>query len=307
MQTYLPFPDFKQSAAALDTDRLGKQRAEVLQILRTLVIPEFGRLGHPAIRMWMGHVPALTLYGLAMLDEWESRGNPDKLRADITEFAPQAAHPDYAAKIPMPQWLGEPDLHLSHRSKLIQKDARFYGDAFAGTPAGLEFVWPEPSLDLIPEDPEEDFLWVVRSAGTGNNPEKVRTVGLPAVGKAAARSEAAAVGSPEEVGTPGAEDADIPAKPARKEPKRMVKKATARRQRHEEIFRTLPGKTPVLIPLEDGHTLALGKLVGRPITLEDGSFGRNFELDRALDRSDLSNPALLQDPRVIFPVPDPAL
>ncbi|WP_120521495.1 MSMEG_6728 family protein [Arthrobacter celericrescens] len=297
MQTYLPFPDFKQCAAALDTDRLGKQRAEVLQILRTLVIPEFGRLGHPAIRMWMGHVPALTLYGLAMVDEWESRGNPDKLRADITEFAPQAAHPDYAAKIPMPHWLGESDLHLSHRSKLIQKDAKFYGEAFAGTPAGLEYIWPEPTMDLIPEDPEEDFLWVVRSDQTGTAPEKIRTVGLPAVGKPATRSEAADVETPEE----GA------AAPVRKEPQRPVKKPTARRKRQEEVFRTLPGKTPVLVPLEDGRTLALGKVVGRPITLDDGRFGRNFELTQVLDRSDLSNPALLQDPRIFFPVPDPAL
>jgi hypothetical protein len=295
MQTYLPFPDFKQCAAALDTDRLGKQRAEVLQILRTLVIPEFGRLGHPAIRMWMGHVPALTLYGLAMVDEWESRGNPDKLRADITEFAPQAAHPDYAAKIPMPHWLGDPDLHLSHRSKLIQKDAKLYGEAFPGTPAGLEYIWPEPAMDLIPEDPEEDFLWVVRSAHAGNDADKIRTVGLPAVGKPAAPSEAADVETPEE------------AKPIRKEPQRLVKKPTARRKRQEEIFRTLPGKTPVLVPLEDGRTLALGKVVGRPITLEDGRFGRNFELSQVLDRSDLSNPALLQDPRIFFPVPDPAL
>ncbi|WP_426302419.1 MSMEG_6728 family protein [Arthrobacter sp. R-11] len=304
MQTFLPFPDFKQSAAALDTDRLGKQRAEVLQILRTLVIPEFGRLSHPAIRMWMGHVPALTLYGLAMVDEWESRGNPDKLRADITEFAPQAAHPDYAAKIPMPQWLGESDLHLSHRSKLIQKDARFYGEAFSGTPAGLEFVWPEPSIDLIPEDPEEDFLWVVRSAHTGNDPEKLRTVGLPAVGKAAAKGEASAVGSPAE---DVEENAEGTAKPARKEPQRLLKKPTAKRKRQEETFRTLPGKTPVLVPLEDGHTLALGRVVGRPITLDDGRFGRNFELSQVLERSDLANPALLQDPRVFFPVPDPAL
>jgi hypothetical protein len=227
-----------------------------------------------------------------MVDEWESRGNPDKLRADITEFAPQAAHPDYAAKIPMPHWLGDPDLHLSHRSKLIQKDAKLYGEAFPGTPAGLEYIWPEPAMDLIPEDPEEDFLWVVRSAHAGNDADKIRTVGLPAVGKPAAPSEAADVETPEE------------AKPIRKEPQRLVKKPTARRKRQEEIFRTLPGKTPVLVPLEDGRTLALGKVVGRPITLEDG---RNFELSQVLDRSDLSNPALLQDPRIFFPVPDPAL
>ena len=121
MQTFLPFPDFQQSAAVLDRERLGKQRVEALQILRALVIPEYGWQSHPAIRMWMGYVPALTMYGLAMVDEWTARGGEDTTRAKIMEFAPQAAHPDYAAKIPMPPWLGEPDLHLSHRSRLLPR------------------------------------------------------------------------------------------------------------------------------------------------------------------------------------------
>jgi len=42
MQTFLPFPDFQQSAAVLDRARLGKQRVEALQTLRALVIPEYG-------------------------------------------------------------------------------------------------------------------------------------------------------------------------------------------------------------------------------------------------------------------------
>ena len=38
MQTFLPFPDFKMSAQVLDYKRLGKQRVEALQILKTLKI-----------------------------------------------------------------------------------------------------------------------------------------------------------------------------------------------------------------------------------------------------------------------------
>ena len=34
--------------------------------------------------MWMGHVPALTLYGLAMVDEWTTRGRDDNTRDNIT-------------------------------------------------------------------------------------------------------------------------------------------------------------------------------------------------------------------------------
>lgn len=36
MQTFVPFPDFARSAAVLDDKRLGKQRVEVLQIVRAL-------------------------------------------------------------------------------------------------------------------------------------------------------------------------------------------------------------------------------------------------------------------------------
>ena len=77
MQTFLPYPDFAASARVLDQARLGKQRVETLQALRALVIPDYGWRQHPAIRMWMGYVPALTVYGLAMVSEWVSRGHAD--------------------------------------------------------------------------------------------------------------------------------------------------------------------------------------------------------------------------------------
>ena len=37
MQTFLPYPDFKQSAACLDYRRLGKQRVEGVQILKKIL------------------------------------------------------------------------------------------------------------------------------------------------------------------------------------------------------------------------------------------------------------------------------
>ncbi|HKU32089.1 MAG TPA: MSMEG_6728 family protein [Arthrobacter sp.] len=299
MQTFLPFPDFKQSAAALDTARLGKQRVEALQILRALVIPEFGRSAHPAIRMWMGYVPALTLYGLAMVDEWVARGNPDNTRASITEFAPQAAHPDYADKIPMPPWLGDPDFHLSHQSKLLQKEPRFYAEHFPDAPKDLEFVWPEPRYEFIPEDRFDDFIWVLRAPVGDVEPEKINKVGLPAVGKA----KPASADSDEYQFVYAEETSRRPAKNSRKVPVQKVKKPTRNRQRQEEAFRTLPGSTPVLVPVEGGAKFVLGKIHGRPITLEDGRFGRNFEVEKVIDRSDLDFPALMQDPRAFFPIP----
>lgn len=302
MQTYLPYPDFQQSAAALDTARLGKQRVEALQILRALVIPGYGRQSHPAIGMWMGYVPALTMYGLAMADEWIARGNPDNTRDSIKEFAPQAAHPAYADKIPMPPWLGDPDFHMSHRSRLLQKDHRFYAEAFAGTPADLELLWPEPRYEFLPEDPEEDFVWVLRAPLDDVEPEKIDKVGMPALGKpkpASAEEDGHELVHAEE------KSRRPVAKSTRKVPKQLVKKPTRNRQLQDEAFRTVPGNTTVLIPLDGGTRFAMGKVQGRPITLDDGRFGRNFELTKIMDRRDFDYPALLQDPRVFFPIPAP--
>ena len=42
VQTFLPYPDFTQTARVLDWRRLGKQRAEALTILRCLPSPTAG-------------------------------------------------------------------------------------------------------------------------------------------------------------------------------------------------------------------------------------------------------------------------
>lgn len=300
MQTFLPYPDFQQSAAALDTTRLGKQRVEALQILRTLVIPGYGRQEHPAVRMWMGHVPALTMYALAIADEWIARGHPDNTRESIKEFAPQAAHPGYAGKISMPSWLGDPDFHASHRSRLIQKDPRFYDAVFADTPTDLELLWPEPRREIVPEDPREDFVWVLRAPVGDVDPEKIDKVGMPPWGKAMPDNEKNDGGDVTQVDEKSRKA--VP-KGARKAPVQKTKKPTRNRKLQDEAFRTLPGNTTVLIPLENGARFALGKLHGRPITLDDGRFGRTFEVQQIIDRADFDNPALLQDPRVFFPIP----
>ncbi|MGZ4662894.1 MAG: MSMEG_6728 family protein [Arthrobacter sp.] len=299
MQTFLPYSDFQQSAAVLDRVRLGKQRVEALQTLRALVIPEYGWQSHPAIRMWMGYVPALTLYGLAMVDEWTARGGEDTTRAKIAEFAPQATHAAYADKIPMPPWLGNPEFHLSHQSRLLQKEPRFYTELFPGTPADLEYVWPEPKHEFLPEDPQGDRLWVLRAPVGGQDPQQLDTVSLPEVG----RRQSANDDADEYQFVYADTGSRRPAKHPRKlPPKQLVKKPTRKRQAQEEAFRTLPGNSAVAIPFEDGARFAVGRVQGRPITV-DGRFARNFQVTEILDRSAFDYPALLQDPRLFFPVP----
>ena len=49
MQTFLPVPDFAESARLLDPARLGKQRVETLQVLRAIELPDYGWASHPAV------------------------------------------------------------------------------------------------------------------------------------------------------------------------------------------------------------------------------------------------------------------
>ena len=140
MQTFLPSADFKQVAADLDRQRLGKQRVEAFQILRALSGATKGWTNHPAVLMWRGHENALVEYGVAMCIEWhENRGYVDNMRPRIEEFAT-------AKTGSLPEWLGDERLHSSHRAALLFKQPEHY----------TSLGWTE--------DPAIDYFWPVRKA-----------------------------------------------------------------------------------------------------------------------------------------------
>jgi hypothetical protein len=141
-------------------------------------------------------------------------------------------------------------------------------------------------------------MWVLRLPLDDTEPEKLDTVSLPLVGKA----KAAAAGDDEYQFVYADSGARRPPKQRKLPPKQLVKKPTRKRQQQEEAFNTLPGNSIVAVPFAGGASFAVGKVLGRPITVE-GRFARNFKVDEILSRSDFDYPALLQDPRVFFPVP----
>ncbi|MCH6229303.1 MSMEG_6728 family protein [Microbacterium sp. CFH 31415] len=143
MQTFLPYPSFGDSAAALDPARLGKQRVETLQLLRANTVPGYGWRHHPAAKMWAGRLPALVAYGLAMTDAWTALGRADSVRAQLLEFAPEVDGVPQS-DIEMPRWLGDEAFHLSHRSNLVRKDPEFYRPRFGDVPDDLPYIWPTP-------------------------------------------------------------------------------------------------------------------------------------------------------------------
>jgi hypothetical protein len=83
MQTFTPYSDFEESLRTLDLKRLGKQRVEVIQIVRALTVPGYAWSSHPAVLMWKGYEEALGRYGLIAYKVWTERGFGDSCAATI--------------------------------------------------------------------------------------------------------------------------------------------------------------------------------------------------------------------------------
>jgi len=142
MQTFLPYPDFDQSAKILDYRRLGKQRVEAWQILNTLIGKSSGWKNHPAVRMWRGYEETLAHYGMAMCDEWIRRGYKDTLRPRFEAMLPENYKLLYYYSFTYPTWWGNEQFHRSHRSNLLRKKPDFYRELWPKECDTLSYVWP---------------------------------------------------------------------------------------------------------------------------------------------------------------------
>ncbi len=155
MQTFLPYPDFARSARALDAKRLGKQRVEVVQVVRALTRPDYGWKNHPAVLMWRGFEEALGRYGFVCCEVWTELGFGDTCASTIATDLRAAGvevvrtQPELAAADALPRWLGEEAVHRSHRSALVRKDREHYRPLFPDVPDDLEYVWPVRSPAVV--------------------------------------------------------------------------------------------------------------------------------------------------------------
>jgi len=136
MQTFLPYPDFAQSAAVLDMRRLGKQRVECKQIINALNGTKKGWQNHPATKMWRGHPGSLALYGRVVCLEWIDRGYNDSL---LPFFGDALCVADRTLN---PPWFGNERLHASHRSNLLRKFPEHYRQFWPNEPDDLPYYWP---------------------------------------------------------------------------------------------------------------------------------------------------------------------
>jgi hypothetical protein len=155
VQTFLPYADFERSARVLDAKRLGKQRVEVIQVVRALTVPGYAWASHPAALMWKGYEEALGRYGIVCCDAWTERGFGDTCAATIATDLRAAGVPtlrtqaELADAGALPPWLEDEALLRSHRSALVRKDPDFYRPEFPDVPDDLPYVWPVRSPAVV--------------------------------------------------------------------------------------------------------------------------------------------------------------
>lgn len=138
MQTFLPYPDFRESLQALDNKRLGKQRVEAYQIISAITgrpkkdgTPYKGWVSHPCSVMWRDYVNALKLYYNDAIDVWKERGFKNTMEYERIDG-------DFV----LPDWLGNEEFHSSHRANLLRKDLVYY------------------SAQGWQDNPEDPYLWM---------------------------------------------------------------------------------------------------------------------------------------------------
>jgi hypothetical protein len=143
MQTFLPYADFDACARVLDVKRLGKQRVEGYQILRTLLGISTGWRQHPAVKMWIGSEKVLQQYVLAICREWIIRGYND------TCYDKVAALEIPEGRDTPPAWLGDESVHSSHRAALLVKNYEWYSQFNWQDEPALAYVWPTTSMQAL--------------------------------------------------------------------------------------------------------------------------------------------------------------
>lgn len=177
MQVFIPHSDYKQSVASLDSKRLRKQSLECCQILNTLLFPteKKGWINHPAVKMWADCPGSLVDYLYECLKE-------NRIRGFKTDWAAsQLQHYNLLAlRYDQPIWLGDEEIHSSHRARLLQKgfeEKLKYGDKAHGTIDWYkQFNWDEMQN---PELFTKEYIWATNITETTYDKEiRVSNVGL---------------------------------------------------------------------------------------------------------------------------------
>lgn len=160
MQTFLPYPDFLQSAQVLDKKRCWKQVVETKQIIDCLIgiqsdsfkelseqnkRKQFPWKNHPAVKMWEGHTEQLKYYFNCFLDVCVTT---HKINTKYKSLNPSIDFLlDVISDIDITPiwWLGNENFHRAMRARLIEKNREFYLPLFPDDEGfnNGKYLWPD--------------------------------------------------------------------------------------------------------------------------------------------------------------------
>ncbi|MDD3474421.1 MAG: pyrimidine dimer DNA glycosylase/endonuclease V [Candidatus Dojkabacteria bacterium] len=137
MQTFLPFPSFKESAECLDDRRLNKQILEAKEIYEIVANGKTSHYSnHPIVKMWRNYPLALALYYNECLYQWKVVRKRNHIYKEI--YIDRSVN----VVIVLPDWLEDRRLCSSHRANLLRKDYSFYSKY--GWDENLMEYWKQP-------------------------------------------------------------------------------------------------------------------------------------------------------------------
>lgn len=140
MQTFLPYKEPLDSALVLDYKRLGKQRVEAVQILKTLLeLNKAGWRNHPAVLMWEGYEKYLNnVYLKSMIYAWGQLGYKNTKTLEHYHQIKRLLGEGIGKK---PNWITQ-EFCDSHKSNLKRKFPEYYGKIWPDIPDDLPYIWP---------------------------------------------------------------------------------------------------------------------------------------------------------------------
>jgi hypothetical protein len=152
MQSFVPYPDFQESAGVLDSRRLQKQLLEGRQIYNIISdqATTKGWRRHPAVLMWKGYDTAFFHYLTAIKDECVNRGiNTLKNWQAILDIHQW----NKEENIVYPPWWGDERVHQSHRNNLYRKNPdhypQFKNDSFISCCERCNYYWPTHTMAAV--------------------------------------------------------------------------------------------------------------------------------------------------------------
>lgn len=139
MQTFMPYSDFERSLSVLDDRRLGKQRIEAFQIVEACILPEDNptRANHPAVEMWRGFEYQCARYGLLACQLYMDRGFQSPKSYSTLKFMLSVL-----PHCPVPAWVRDWRVHLTHRSNLLRKNPKHYRQFWPTLSDSLPYFYP---------------------------------------------------------------------------------------------------------------------------------------------------------------------